>query len=365
MYQAFFRHVLSRIPAEAAHTLAFGGLRAAMAVPGVMALCRRALAPRAPSLIVRALGLEFPGPLGLAAGFDKDALAPDALGALGFGFVEIGTVTAEPQTGNPKPRLFRLPADRALVNRLGFNNRGAAAAAARLAKRRGPTIVGVNLGKTKLAPDGEAAQDYAASARMLGPFADYCVVNVSSPNTPGLRDLQRTEALRPILSKVRDALERSAPGKCVPLLVKVAPDLADDDLDELAALALELGLDGIVATNTTILREPLVSAAAEVERMGAGGLSGRPVKTRALEVLRRLARKVDGRLILVAAGGIETAEDALARLDAGATLLQAYTAFVYEGPLFAAKLHRDLASLIEARSPPMAPASKAAPRLAR
>jgi len=349
VYQAFFRHVLSRIPAETAHHLAFAGLRTAMRIPGVEARCRSALTPRDPVLKVRALGLEFPGPLGLAAGFDKDALGPDALGALGFGFVEIGTVTAKPQGGNPKPRLFRLPEDRALVNRMGFNNRGAAHAAARLAKRTGSTIVGVNIGKTKLTPDADAAEDYAASARLLAPYADYCVVNVSSPNTPGLRELQRAEALRPILSRVRDALDERAPSRHVPLLVKVAPDLADEEVDAIAELALGLGLDGIVATNTTLRRAPLVSAAAAIERCGQGGLSGPPVKQRALEVLKRLAARVDGRLTLVAAGGIASGADALERLEAGATLLQAYTAFVYEGPLFASRLHRSLAETLHAR----------------
>ncbi|MBM4359549.1 MAG: quinone-dependent dihydroorotate dehydrogenase, partial [Deltaproteobacteria bacterium] len=262
---------------------------------------------------------------------------------------EIGTVTAKPQPGNPRPRLFRLPADRALVNRMGFNNEGAAAAAARLARRRGPTIVGVNIGKSKVTPEAEAATDYAESARLLAPHAAYCVVNVSSPNTPGLRDLQRTEALRPILGRVRDALDAASPARHVPLLVKVAPDLSDEDVDALGDLALELGLDGIVATNTTIRRAPLRSSAAAIERCGAGGLSGPPVKARSLEVLVRLSKKLGARAVLVAAGGIETANDALARLDAGATLLQAYTAFVYEGPLFAARLHRELAPLLAAR----------------
>jgi dihydroorotate dehydrogenase len=349
VYDALFRHVLSRLPAESAHHLAFGGLRALMALPFVKSFAHAWLAPQGPALSVKALGLEFPGPLGLAAGFDKDALGPDALGALGFGFVEIGTVTAEAQDGNPRPRLFRLPADRALVNRMGFNNRGAAAAAARLARRRGTTIVGVNIGKTKRVPDEAAAEDYATSARLLAPYADYCVVNVSSPNTPGLRDLQRTEALRPILGRVRDALDAARPSRRVPLLVKVAPDLADDDVDAVGALALELGLDGIVATNTTIRRTPLVSPVEAIERCGAGGLSGPPVKARALDVLARLSATLGDRVLLVAAGGITTGEDAFERLAHGATLLQAYTGFVYEGPLFAARVHRELVALLEAR----------------
>jgi dihydroorotate dehydrogenase len=233
---------------------------------------------------------------------------------------------------------------------MGFNNEGAAAAAARLARRRGPTIVGVNIGKSKVTPESEAAADYAESARLLAPYAAYCVVNVSSPNTPGLRDLQRAEALRPILGRVREALDSASAARRVPLLVKVAPDLADEDVDALGELALELGLDGIVATNTTIRRAPLVSDPAQIARCGAGGLSGPPLRERALEVLARLSPKVAGRAVLVAAGGIETADDALARLDAGATLLQAYTGFVYGGPLFAARLHRELADELETRA---------------
>ncbi len=349
MYDALFRWLLARLPAETAHHLGFGALRLFAAIPGVRRLLERRLAPHHPSLAVEALGLRFEGPLGLAAGFDKDARGPDALGALGFAFVEIGTVTARPQPGNPRPRLFRLVRDRALVNRMGFNNEGAEAAAKRLAVRRGATIVGVNLGKTKVVPEAEAADDYAASARLLAPHAAYCVVNVSSPNTPGLRDLQRTEALRPILTRVRAALDEASPARRVPLLVKIAPDLADVEVDATADLALELGLDGIVATNTTIRREPLASDPAAIEACGAGGLSGPAVKARALEVLRRLHARVGRKLVLVGVGGIETADDAFERIAAGATLLQAYTGFVYGGPRFAARIHEGLVERLRQR----------------
>src|SRR6516165_10917088 len=230
---------------------------------------RRWLGPRDPALRVRALGLEFPGPLGLAAGFDKDARGTRGLAALGFGFVEVGTVTARAQPGNPRPRMFRLAADRALVNRMGFNNAGAAAAAAGLRRSRarpGGPVVGVNIGKTRAVPDEDAAADYAASARAVAAVADYVVVNVSSPNTPGLRDLQAADRLKPVLVAVRAALDASGSGRPegrVPLLVKIAPDLADADVDAVADLALELGLDGIVATNTTTSRAGLASPAAE------------------------------------------------------------------------------------------------------
>jgi dihydroorotate dehydrogenase len=265
------------------------------------------------------------------------------LGALGFGFVEVGTVTARAQPGNDRPRMFRLTADRALVNRLGFTNQGAAAAAVRLRRRRGGVIVGVNIGKTKVVPEDEAAADYAASARTVASVADYVVVNVSSPNTPGLRDLQAAGRLRPVLVAVREALDASVPGRRVPLLVKIAPDLTDTDVDAVADLALELGLDGIIATNTTISRAGLASPPAEVAAAGAGGLSGPPLRDRALAVLVRLRARTGDQLVLIAAGGIETPDDAWARLRAGATLVQAYTGFIYGGPLWPRRIQAGLA----------------------
>jgi dihydroorotate dehydrogenase len=344
VYRALIRPLLYLLPAEAAHHLAFGGLRLMAAIPGVLSLLRRVFHNGDEGSRVRALGLDFPSPIGLAAGFDKDAIGYEALGALGFGFVEVGTLTGQPQPGNPKPRLFRLPKDRALVNRMGFNNRGSADAVARL-RRPHETIVGVNLGKTKLVPEEEAIGDYVASAKRVGPFADYVVVNVSSPNTPGLRSLQATEKLRPLLSAVREALNEVSPARRVPLLVKIAPDLADEDVDAVADLALDLGLDGIIATNTTIRRDGLQSDTAEVERCGAGGLSGAPVYERSLEVLKRLRAKVGDQLVLISVGGIETAEQAWERIQAGATLVQVYTAFIYEGPWLPSRMARGVAQL--------------------
>jgi dihydroorotate dehydrogenase len=353
MYRLLYRVVLRRVPAEAAHRAGFWLIRAfgvAAGAPGVAWLLGRWLGPRDPVLRVRALGLEFPGPLGLAAGFDKDARATRGLAALGFGFVEVGTVTAQAQPGNPRPRMFRLSADRALVNRMGFNNAGALAAAARLRGRgrgrggAGP-VVGVNIGKTRVMPDEEAAADYAASARAVAGVADYVVVNVSSPNTPGLRDLQAADRLRPVLVAVREALDASAGGRRVPLLVKIAPDLADADVDAVADLALELGLDGIIATNTTVSRDGLASPPSQVAAAGAGGLSGPPLRARALAVLTRLRARAGDRLVLIAAGGIETPDDAWERLQAGATLVQAYTGFIYGGPLWPRRMHAGLARL--------------------
>jgi len=298
----------------------------------------RVLGPHDPALRIRALGMELASPVGLAAGFDKDARLAAPLGALGFGFVEVGTLTAAAQPGNPRPRLFRLPADHALVNRMGFNNGGAAAAAARLARSGAEVPVGVNIGRTKVAQG--AAADYRASARVLAPHAAYLVLNVSSPNTPGLRDLQTAERLRELVAAARAAMTEA--GADVPLLVKIAPDLADEDIDAIADLALSEGLDGIIATNTTIGRAGLRTAEDAVAAVGAGGLSGAPLRERALEVLRRLHARVGDRLVLVAAGGVTSGDDVVERLRAGATLVQAYTAFVYGGPLWPNRVHREL-----------------------
>ena len=350
MYRAIYAAVLRHLPPETAHGVGFWLIRAAAGVPGGGWLLRRFLAPRDPELRVHALGLDFPGPLGLAAGFDKDGHGVVALAALGFGYVEVGTVTARPQPGNPKPRMFRFPAERALVNRMGFNNAGAAALSARLRSLRGPRpVIGVNIGKTKAVPESAATDDYVTSARLVADVADYVVVNVSSPNTPGLRDLQAVEKLRPLLQAVRSALDEASPRRRVPLLVKIAPDLADDDIDAVAYLALDLGLDGIIATNTTISRDGLQDSAA-VADAGQGGMSGAPLKARALEVLRRLHSRTGDRLVLIAAGGIENADDAWERLAAGATLLQAYTAFIYAGPLWPRAVHAGLARRLQVTS---------------
>ena len=354
VYRVIYAVLLRRVPPEAAHRAAFWLIRAAAEVPGLAWALRRALGPRDPSLRVRALGLDFPGPLGLAAGFDKDGEGIIGLAALGFSFIEVGTVTALPQQGNPRPRMFRFTDERALVNRMGFNNRGAAALSARLrALRARPgfkPVIGVNIGKTKIVPEEAAVADYVTSARLVADVADYVVVNVSSPNTPGLRDLQAADKLRPILSGVRAALDEASPRCRVPLLVKIAPDLADPDLDAVADLALDLGLDGIIATNTTISRDGLLDSAA-VADAGPGGLSGAPLKRRSLEVLSRLHDRCGKRLTLIAAGGITTPADAEARLAAGATLLQAYTAFIYEGPLWPSQVQRGLAARLRSGKP--------------
>jgi dihydroorotate dehydrogenase len=331
-YGLLFRAVLLRIDPEAAHALAMAVIRAIGAAPPLATALRHLTTGRGSE--VRALGLVFPTPFGLAAGFDKNAVGVAGLGALGFGHVEIGTVTHLPQSGNPKPRLFRLPADGALINRMGFNNQGAEAVARRLRRRRpgAHPIVGVNIGKSRAVEVEDAVADYVASTRLLAPVADYLAVNVSSPNTPGLRGLQDLDRLEPLLTAVRDA----AGG--VPLLVKIAPDLGDEAVRDIGALVLRLGLSGVIATNTTVARAGLRTPAAEVERMGAGGLSGRPVAARSLEVLRLLREVLPPEAVVISVGGVLTRRDVQGRLQAGATLVQGYTGFLYRGPTWAADL---------------------------
>ncbi len=336
---ALVLRALFLIDPERIHHLSFRAIRVATALPLVGPLIARVLSSRDPVLRTRVFGVDFPAPLGLAAGFDKNAEGVAAWGPMGFGFAEVGTVTGRAQPGNPAPRLFRLPADRALVNRMGFNNEGADAAAVRLRARRGGVPIGINIGKTKAVPVDEAADDYRYSAALLAPLADFLIVNVSSPNTPGLRDLQAVDSLRPLLQTVLDVAQ-------TPVLVKIAPDLADADVDAVADLAVELGLAGIVATNTTVSRAGLATPAAEVERIGAGGLSGAPVADRSLEVLRRLHARVGDRLVIVSVGGIFSAEQAWQRITAGASLLQGYTGFIYGGPFWMRRIHRGLATRV-------------------
>jgi len=324
--------VLRRLDPEVAHHLAFNLIRTAARVPGLQQLLRRIFAPRG---AIDALGIRFPGPFGLAAGFDKTAVGVRGLTMLGFAYVEVGTITAQAQPGNEPPRLWRIVDDGALRNRMGFNNDGAAAAAVQLRKLRSRAsgrrlVVGVNIGKTKVTPLEDAAADYATSARVLAPFADFLVVNVSSPNTPGLRDLQATEALRPILEAVRTASTEAA-GHPVPLLVKIAPDLSDEDLDAIADLALELGVDGVVAVNTTIAHD-----------LGPGGLSGPPLLARGLEVVARLRGRLGDEPVIMGCGGITTVADAQRYLDAGATLVQGYTGLIYQGPFWGSRINRGL-----------------------
>lgn len=335
LYQLIFKAVFARMDAERAHHLVMFAIRFA----GAIGLTKLAKIKPSGRGSVQAFGLHFDAPFGLAAGFDKNAVAIKALGELGFSHVEIGTVTAIAQSGNEKPRLFRLIEDRALVNRMGFNNQGANQIADRLKKLRKKhgtklPIIGVNIGKSKVVAVEDAVADYRQSAKLLAPYADYIAVNVSSPNTPGLRSLQSVEALEPILLAV---LQESL-GK--PVLVKIAPDLANEDIAAVADLALDLGLAGVIATNTTIGREHLKTSKAKIDASGAGGLSGAPLKNRSLEVLRLLQARMNGRAAIISVGGIETPSEAAERISNGATLVQGYTGWIYSGPLWARKINK-------------------------
>jgi dihydroorotate dehydrogenase len=328
------RRAFFLVPPERIHTWVFRALRGGTAPRPTRRALKEWLAPDDPVLESTVFGVRFRGPMGLAAGFDKNGVGLATWGALGFGYAEVGTVTAQAQPGNPPPRMFRLPEDRALLNRLGFNNDGAGELARRLARHTPDVPIGVNIGKTKSVPAERAVDDYRESARLVGPLAAYVVVNVSSPNTPGLRDLQAVESLRPILAAVRAETT-------TPVLVKIAPDLSDSDVDEIADLAVELGLAGIVATNTTVSRDGLATPG--VDRLGDGGISGPPVARRSAEVLRRLYRRVGDRLVLISVGGIESADDAWDRITSGASLLQGYTGFIYGGGLWAKQIHDGVA----------------------
>lgn len=350
IYQLAFRAVFSRLDPERAHHLVVAGLRVAHWCGGGL-LLEKLTRPEARHS-TQALGLNFPSPFGLAAGFDKDAAAILPLASLGFGHIEIGTVTARAQSGNQKPRLFRLVADTALINRMGFNNQGAAEVRQRLdrtrrridklrAAGRHTPVIGVNIGKTKVVPLEGAVDDYLTSAAVLAPVADYLVVNVSSPNTPGLRQLQEIDSLRPLLRAVKDEADATA-GRHVPLLVKIAPDLADEDIDAVADLVTELRLDGVIATNTTISRDALQAPAAEVEAAGGGGLSGPVLAERSKEVLVRLRARLSDRVVVISVGGVVTAEDVAQRLQLGASLVQGYTAFIYQGPFWVRRINRRL-----------------------
>jgi dihydroorotate dehydrogenase len=340
MLWSLLRWILFRFDPEAVHHLAHAWLRR---VP--VALARRRRPPAVPSLAVRCLGLDFEGPVGLAAGFDKGQVSVAGLFAMGFSHLEVGTITPRPQPGNDRPRLFRLPEHQALINRMGFNNLGAEACAARLdalpaGARLGP--VGLNVGKNKVTPNEQAVDDYLACIDLLHRRADYLVVNISSPNTPGLRQLQEKEALDRLLRACVARLAERAPGKA--LLVKLAPDLTPEALDEAVDVAVAAGVAGIVATNTTLSR----AGVEDHPRAGeAGGLSGTPLTALAQQVVRRVASRAGGRVPVIGSGGVMTAADVYARIRAGATLVQVYTGFIYGGPGFVRDVNAELARLLE------------------
>lgn len=356
LYRFFFTLVLGRFDAESVHLMTARMMGLLGRVPGLLTLVARWLAPKGDALRVSAFGCEFPSPLGVAAGVDKSGTWYRSLAALGFGSVEVGTVTARDQEGNPRPRVTRLPRDRALLNAMGFPNPGAMEVVTRLpsaagneAARRASSFgapIGVNIGKSKVVPVEDAVADYRDATRVLAPHADYLALNVSSPNTPGLRDMQAVETLRALIEGVRTEMVES--GVRIPLLLKVSPDLADKDLRAIAELSLELGIDGIIAVNTTVDHSVAVDSGAELQRAShGGGVSGRPLGPRAVEILRLLHEAVGDQVTLVSVGGIETADDVWERVLAGATLVQAYTGFVYGGPLWPHRINRALERRLE------------------
>ena len=343
LYDLLYKTVLTRIDPEVIHDVCVKGVALTGRLPFVRDVVRQAWGRR-PAIPVPSAGQggpfarPVPGVLGLAAGMDKEGEAVEGMDALGFGFIEVGTFTAQAQPGNDKPRMWRYPATRAVRNRMGFNNSGADEAARRLRELRSTVrgrsiVVGANIGKTKVVPLEDAVEDYRYSAAAVARWADYLVVNVSSPNTPGLRDLQNVESLRPILEAVREAGDAAA-HRHVPLLVKIAPDLADADIDAVADLVTDMGLDGVVATNTT-----------SAHALGEGGLSGAPLLPRSLEVVRRLRARLGEGPTIIGVGGISSIMDAELMLDAGADLLQAYTAFIYNGPAWPGRINRALATM--------------------
>jgi dihydroorotate dehydrogenase len=341
MYHIFFRLVLQRMDAERAHALAKRMLRTVRATTLGRATVRWLVGPTDSCLETQALGLTFPSPIGVGAGVDKDGTWFEDLGALGFGFVEVGTITALPQEGNPHPRVARLVRDGAILNKMGSPNPGAEAAAARLRRHGSNTIAGVSVGKSKPVSTAAAGDDYRAAVRHLAPVSDYLVLNISSPNTPALRELQAIDLLGPLVAAVRREL--AALSRSVPLLIKIDPDLEDEHLTSIVALAIELGLEGIVAVNTTVDRSPLADLGALGASFDGGGVSGAPLRPRALEVLRHIRKIAGDRLILISVGGVDSAEEVWQRIRAGATLVQVYTAFVYDGPAWPKRVNRDLA----------------------
>jgi dihydroorotate dehydrogenase len=340
MYKLLLRPFLFLFDPETIHHFTFNFLKFTLSIPGVKSLIVNIYSVKHPSLKRKLFGLEFENPVGLAAGFDKDARLIDEMACFGFGFIEIGTLTPKPQVGNDKPRLFRLPIDRALINRMGFNNGGAIAAVDRLKEKKSKIIVGGNIGKNKITPNEKALDDYAYCFEVLYPHVDYFVVNVSSPNTPGLRELQEKEPLRKLLSYVKTlSLSKEKPK---PILLKIAPDLTNEQLDDVVVILQETKTDGIIATNTTINRENLMTDKIQLDKIGNGGLSGKPLAKRSSEVIGYLRQKLGKSYPIIGVGGIMDMQDAIDKINAGADLVQIYTGFIYDGPGFVSRINQKL-----------------------
>ncbi len=347
MYKSFIKPFLFLLNPEVAHHFVFSCLKLFLKIPGLQSVFRSWFSVKSSKLQREIFGLRFPNPVGLAAGFDKDAKLFDELSTFGFGFIEVGTVTPKPQDGNVKPRMFRLPADAALINRMGFNNEGVDSMVKRLQNRKPGIIIGGNIGKNKSTPNENAVDDYEICFRALFDFVDYFVVNVSSPNTVGLRDLQEKGPLLHILNRLQEvnrelSNNQLASKRLKPLLLKISPDLSEQALDEIVEVITDTKLDGIIATNTTISRENLQSSTEYVTQCGAGGLSGIPLRDKSTEVIRYLSIKSEGKFVIIGVGGIHSADEAIEKLNAGASLIQVYTGFVYEGPALIKNINTSL-----------------------
>lgn len=340
MYKRFVRPLLFTFSPEKIHAITFSLLKIGLNIPGFSALVRKQFDVSNPKLKRTVFGLDFPNPVGLAAGFDKDADLFNELACFGFGFIEIGTLTPVAQPGNPQPRSFRLPKDKGLINRMGFNNHGLDDAVERLKDNHSGVLIGGNIGKNKLTPNDEAIYDYEKGFLALFDYVDYFVVNVSSPNTPNLRDLQEKEPLKKLLNHLMQLNLEKAKQK--PILLKIAPDLTDEQLDDIIEIVEETKIDGVIATNTTISREGLVTDKAEVEAIGAGGLSGAPLAKRSTEVIRYLKEKSNNAFPVIGVGGIMSAKDAMEKLEAGADLIQIFTGFIYEGPKLITEINKEI-----------------------
>jgi dihydroorotate dehydrogenase len=350
LYRSIVRPILFRLPPESVHEFALSSLSAALSTQVARRLASRRFR-RAPFGRLKRFGLEFPNPVGLAAGFDKNGTAAQALASLGFGSIEVGSVTGEPQPGNPRPRLFRLPRDRALINRAGFNNCGAAQLAEHIQRRRPECVLGVNIGKSRSVRIEDAIPDYLKSFDAVYEIADYIAINVSSPNTPNLRELQRPELLAELLDSLQqrndELAQRRSDPRPKPLLLKIAPDLSESEIESIVDVATSLKIAGLIATNTTISRAGLQTPTVEVEAFGEGGLSGAPLQNRSNEVIALVYRLTGGRLPIIGVGGVFTAEDAWEKICAGASLIQLYTGFIYEGPSVARRINDGLVEILK------------------
>ncbi len=340
MYKSLIRPIFFLFDPEKIHHFTFSALKFLGTIPGVRSIWKSMYHVKNKSLKREFFGITFDNPIGLAAGFDKDARLIDELSCMGFGFIEIGTLTPEGQPGNDKPRLFRLPKDKAVINRMGFNNEGVQPAVTRLKRRKSKVIVGGNIGKNKITPNEDAARDYALAFEALFPLVDYFVVNVSSPNTPNLRALQDKEPLTALLQNLKE--RNASKSKSKPILLKIAPDLSDEQLKDIVEITKEVSLDGLIATNTTISREGLKTSAKRIEKIGAGGLSGAPVRKQSTHVIKFLRTHLGPDFPIIAVGGIMNADDAMEKFDAGASLVQLYTGFIYEGPSIVKQINKKL-----------------------